>query len=103
MKLRIRYKNWVCTRAPFLGYPAGIVLYPFMLFKRSKAEVSDKLFRHELQHVYQVRREGWLKFYLTYLWYQVRYGYAKNPYEVEANAHENDPLTPEERKLKDES
>lgn len=103
MKLRIRYENWVCTRAPFLGYPAGIVLYPFMLFKRRKEEVSDKLFRHELQHVYQVRREGWLKFYLTYLWYQMRYGYAKNPYEVEANAVENDPLTPEERKLKDES
>jgi hypothetical protein len=103
MKLRIRYKHWICTHAPFLGYPAGIVLYPFMLFKRSKEEVTDKLFRHELEHVYQVRRLGWLRFYLTYLWYQITKGYKNNPFEIEANANEDLPLTDEERALKDNS
>lgn len=99
MKLRFKYR-FLPFRRLAIG---GMVLYPFVLFKRSKEDVSDRLFRHELQHVYQVRREGWLKFYLTYLWYQVRYGYSKNPYEVEATSFENDPLTPQERKLKDDS
>jgi hypothetical protein len=29
-------------------------------------------------------------------WFQVRYGYKKNPFEVEANQRENDPLTEDE-------
>lgn len=80
-----------------------MVIYPFMFFKHSKEEVTDRLFRHELEHVYQVRREGWFKFYLTYLWESIRHGYKKNKYEIAANAVENTPLTAEERKLKDKS
>ena len=99
MKLRIKW-HFLPFRRLAIG---GMVLYPFVLFKRSKAEVSDKLFRHELQHVYQVQREGWLKFYITYLWYQIRYGYCKYPYEDEARSVETQPLTSYERKLKDES
>lgn len=96
MKLQITY-NFLPFRKLAVG---GMVLYPFMLFKRSKEEVTDKLFRHELEHVYQVRRLGWLKFYITYLWYLVTKGYKNNPYELEANARENDPLTEAERALK---
>ena len=89
---------------PFrFSWIGGMVIYPFMFFKRSKDEVSDRLFRHELEHVYQVRREGWLKFYLTYLWESIRKGYKSNKYEIEANRVENTPLTDEERKLKDKS
>jgi cell division protein FtsB len=32
----------------------------------------------------------------------IRHGYASNPFEIEANERENDPLTDEERKLKQE-
>ena len=100
MKIRVvyrflpfRYWNWI----------GGMVIYPFMLFKRSKEEITDRLFRHELEHVYQVERLGWFKFYLTYIWHNVKAGYRNNPYEIEADARANDPLTDEERKLKDNS
>lgn len=99
MKIRPVY-NFLPFRWSWIG---GMVIYPFMLFKRPKEEVSDRLFRHELEHVYQVRREGWFKFYLTYLWESIRRGYKSNKYEVAANAVENTPLTAEERKLKDQS
>jgi hypothetical protein len=41
---------------------------------------------HEYVHVWQSRTLGWwgLKFIVKYIWYLIRYGYEKNPFEVEA-------------------
>lgn len=48
--------------------------------------------RHELIHVWQVRRDGWLRFYVRYVWLWVTgTAYRDLPAEVEANAHEDDP------------
>ena len=99
MKLRIRYD----VTGLIMGRWKGKVYYPFVLFKSSKENVTDILFRHELQHVYQVRRMGWFGFYLRYIWLGIRHGYKNHPFEAEANERENDPLTEEERKVKDES
>lgn len=96
MKPIVIYK-FIPLRFSWIG---GMVIYPFILFKRSKEEVTDKIFRHELEHFYQVRKHGWLKFYLSYLWQNITVGYKKNKYEVEARSVENTPLTEEERKLK---
>ena len=99
MKIRIIYRflplrwSWI----------AGITIYPFIFFKYSREEVSNRLFRHELEHIYQVRRRGWFRFYLSYLWESIRRGYKNNKYEIAANAVENTPLTADERKLKDQS
>ena len=95
MKLRIRYEHWIFK--VFLRKYAGVVLYPWVLFKHK--EVPQSLFRHELEHVYQVERDGWLKFYLRYLYWNVKYGYEENPYEVEARAAAHLPLTEAEWKL----
>ena len=100
MKIRVVYHSFI-FRLPLLNNYAGMVLYPFMLFKRSKEEVPDTLFRHELEHVYQVQREGWFKFYIKYLYLNVRKGYRNNPYEIEARDASVEPLTSEERKLKE--
>jgi hypothetical protein len=91
MKFKIVYN------CKWMFWAAGMVVWPFMFFKRSPSEVSNVLYRHELEHCYQVKREGRLKFYATYLWYQIRYGYKKNPYEVEANEREFDALTEQEK------
>jgi len=106
MKFKIIYN------ARFMFWARGMVLWPFLLLKpyKRKPETSlfnkkwneqaladeDRIYRHELQHCYQVKQEGRLKFYGKYLWYQVRHGYTDNPYEVDARAHENEPLTPTE-------
>lgn len=47
--------------------------------------------RHELIHIWQVRKAGWLRFYLTYLRDACRYEYRKIPAEVEAYANQHDP------------
>ena len=79
---------------------AGRVLYPYVLFKYQRENVDDWLFRHELEHVYQIEREGFIKFHLKYLYYLIRYGYKKNPYEIAARNRQYDTLTEEERNLK---
>jgi hypothetical protein len=96
MKIRVRYNCWLVPP----GYKAW-VLYPWMLFRDAAA--TDRLFRHELEHVYQVRRLGWVRFYATYLWYSLRYGYRNNPFEIEAELAESAPLTAAERELKREA
>jgi hypothetical protein len=77
MKIReIHCKRW------FLGDKVdGITLYPFIFYR---GQPADWLRKHEWVHVMQVRRHGWLKFYVMYLYYQVRFGYEKNPFEIEA-------------------
>ncbi len=98
-KLRIRYNvgRWI------MGRFHGKVLYPFVLFSQPKDQITASLFRHELEHVYQVQRMGWFKFYATYLIHAVKYGYDKIPVEVEASKIQYTPLTEAERKLFDES
>lgn len=39
---------------------------------------------HELQHVKQWKHKGYAYFLANYLWLSIKYGYTKNPYEVEA-------------------
>ena len=95
--MKIKYKHWIFRLMPRW---AGMVIYPYVLFKRGPDEVSDRLFRHELEHYYQVQRVGWWKFYTTYLFYNLTEGYKNNPYEIEARNRENDELTQEERNLK---
>ena len=44
--------------------------------------------RHEECHKRQWRRGWYVGFLFLYLWYQLRYGYERNPYEVEARKAE---------------
>lgn len=98
-RLRIRYGvgKWL------MGRFSGRVFYPFVLFRKPKRKVPTWLFRHELEHVYQVRRMGWFTFHFTYLIHAIRYGYSNIPAEVEASRVQNTPLTEDEQKLFDES
>ena len=45
---------------------------------------------HELKHVQQFKRHGYLSFLLLYLWESIRHGYTNNKYEKEARAAETD-------------
>jgi hypothetical protein len=89
MKFRIVDNAW------WMFWASGMVLWPWVWFK--KGGPTERLFRHELQHCYQVKRLGRLRFYVTYLFYSVRYGYRKNPFEVEAEKYEDKELTSQER------
>ena len=92
MKLRVKYG----FRFVFKD---AMVIYPYMLFRQPKKKVTAKLFRHELEHVYQIQRMGWLRFYVSYLWLLMRHGYDSHPYELEAYKAQNRKLTVKERAL----
>lgn len=98
MKPKIRFKHWFVPP----GKDAWVIA-PYMFFRHAKVDVSDRLFRHELEHLYQVSRDGWFRFYLGYVWDWLTNGfdYHKIKYEVEARAKERQPLSPVERYWKD--
>lgn len=87
MKFRIVYKAW------WMFWADGMVVWPWMWFKPAKMHVSTTLYRHELQHCYQIARLGRFKFYASYLLKWFRYGYRRHPYELEAWDMQNKPLT----------
>lgn len=77
----------------------GVVIGRHILFREAAKDVPQFLFRHELEHCYQQIRDGRFLFYLKYFYYQLRYGYQKNPYEIEAREMALAPLTSIEEEL----
>jgi purine-cytosine permease-like protein len=69
------------------GY-AGICLAPWGIFILAEHLHSRRLIRHEQAHWRQYQRMGVVRWAITYLFYNVRYGYWDNPLEVEARAAE---------------
>lgn len=83
----------------FLGFfkVEGIVLWPFVFFA-SKVP-APRVENHERIHMAQIRRDGVIKFYATYLKEYFRgrkdglthdQAYRKISYESEAYAHDHD-------------
>ena len=68
----------------------GVAIYPFVFFGNKKEDVRASHLRHELHHIKQVQRDGWIRFYSTYLYYNIKYGYDNNPYEIEARKAEKE-------------
>ena len=50
--------------------------------------VDSRWLKHELAHVTQYKKYGFVKFLILYGWYSLRYGYYNNPFEVEARSKE---------------
>lgn len=67
---------------------AGIALPPFGIFILAERLHQDWLIRHEQCHWAQWQRLGTVRFYATYLWGLLRYGYRNHPLEIEARAAE---------------
>jgi hypothetical protein len=62
------------------GYGA-VTIWPFIFIND---KTNEGLIAHEKVHLKQQLR-GWLIFfYIKYFYYQWRYGYENNPYEIEA-------------------
>ena len=47
-------------------------------------EWDEQLFAHERVHLFQISRDGAVKWTLKVFYYLLRYGYANSPYEQEA-------------------
>ena len=49
-----------------------------------KINEDEILYKHELCHIYQVKKLGLPLFLIKDIFYTLKYGYAKNPLEIEA-------------------
>lgn len=45
---------------------------------------DEKLLKHEAIHIEQYKRYGFIGFLIRYIYYHFKYGYQKNPLEIEA-------------------
>ena len=52
------------------------------------------LIRHEVAHLAQMDRDGWVKFWVGIVFSYFWWGYIHSPYEIEARQAEFDPLHP---------
>jgi hypothetical protein len=85
MKIREKYNcQWLRILDRGGLTVAGITIYPFIFYRKPKNQVSDRLRRHEMVHIAQVRRDGWLRFYFNYLRESTRVPYSHISYEKEA-------------------
>jgi hypothetical protein len=51
-------------------------------------EHATWLIRHEIKHLEQIKRDGRIWFAIKYSYWFIKYGYHRNPYEVEAREAE---------------
>jgi len=65
------------------GY-GGVTIPPLCIYILVERINEDRLRQHEMAHWRQYLRMGLFKFYATYFWYNIRYGYRMNPMEIEA-------------------
>ena len=62
----------------------GATLPPFGMFVLAERMGDEVLMRHEQVHWAQYERMGLLRYYATYIYQVLRYGYHSAPMEVEA-------------------
>jgi hypothetical protein len=75
---------WTLRRAGF----AGVALPPWGVFILAERLGDERLIRHEQAHWEQYERMGAVRFYATYIWQVLRYGYRNAPMEVQAREAE---------------
>lgn len=64
--------------------PWGVIYMRDELIQIPLSAYTIALTKHEQVHAEQIQRDGAIKFCVKYLWYNLRYGYIANPYELEA-------------------
>ena len=72
--------GWALRRTGF----AGVALAPWGIFVLPEHLSNQRLTQHEIVHWQQYKRMGVVKYYATYLYQVLRYGYRNAPMEREA-------------------
>jgi len=68
----------------FLPNIKGITIYPFIFIYPFTFRINQALVNHERKHLEQWIRYCIILFPFVYFYYHIKYGYVKNPLEVEA-------------------
>ncbi|HRH03121.1 MAG TPA: DUF4157 domain-containing protein [Bacteroidia bacterium] len=77
----------------YLGYPNVAIVFGSTIYlwniKREHFLNDKKHLAHELCHVAQFRKYGFLRFLILYCWESLIHGYYNNKFEIEARAAES--------------
>lgn len=82
MKVTHKYNHWFLRY--FFPFARAMTLGHTIIYKYPKEKISQATIDHELKHVEQIEKLGLIRFYAKYFYYNLRYGYKKNPFEVKA-------------------
>src|SRR5436190_23180182 len=93
MKYNIKENSFIARRAAGIlksNQLAIVVGKTIYLHNTSKEEFlkNERWVKHELVHIHQFQRYGFLKFTIMYLWEFWKVGYWNNKYELEARTGE---------------
>jgi len=69
MKIKIKYNHWYAKFLKFIWRSkiVATVIYPYIFVSGSKKMASKyKILEHEMVHIKQIEKEGYLKFYVKY-------------------------------------
>lgn len=96
MTVHIKENSWLAKlSAKKLGSKKVAVVFgkTIHLFNTTREEFlkNEKWVCHELAHVKQYEKYGFVRFMLLYLLESIRRGYRLNRYELEARSKERDP------------
>ena len=94
MKIRVKERSFIARIAAFVLRTNNVAIVfgrTIYLWNATKEDLinNKKWLRHELVHVQQFLRYGFLPFIFMYLWESVKKGYYQNKFEVEARNFEN--------------
>ena len=86
-------RNVYNSKIALLFAPRGekkwaVVLGQIAFYSIPENEVTITWRRHEECHKMQWKREGYIKFLITYIYFHFKFGYENNPYELEAIKNE---------------
>lgn len=76
---------WYMKKKGFLGWTS---FWNTVYYQNQTLTKNKRLVRHELQHIEQMKRLGKFKFAMLYTYYNLKYGYYNNPFEIEARKAE---------------
>lgn len=96
-RIRIRERSWLARIAASKLRSSGAALVwgrTVHLHRITAIQFlsNQRLLLHELCHVRQYQRYGFIGFLARYLWLSIRHGYYNNPLEVEARAAEEEEI-----------
>lgn len=73
------------------GNTAAMVIWPETILVQKDHRLNRLELAHELRHIVQLRKRGYLAYLFGYAFLWLRYGYQRHPWEVEAKEAMNDP------------
>jgi hypothetical protein len=95
MELRIKEQSWIAKiaakkiRSKNVAIVIGSTIHLYNVSKTQFLQ-NEKWVKHEVCHLKQFQKHGYVVFILKYLWESVRHGYYHNKYEQEARKAEEE-------------